>query len=252
MDNLLLTFFRLLLLNLLHTLYTSYITFQSVAHRVFHRPRPLQAARTKLPRHLSLLLLPHEKGPICTLTHVQAVQIAAEYCLEAGVEGLSVFVEDRDLLAKLEAQCGSLAPPSDLYIQFLGSQHAKALLARTAQLLADTYSEKQATPFSISVEQLGVLIDCTFYPPQSYMSPCQHRRPANSPTPDVLLVYDLDIQRRHRPLSLSGYPPWQICVTEIYQHQRRLPWGKTLRRDLEDSIRCCLDEYEKAEMRFGR
>jgi len=234
MDNLLLTFFRLLLLNLLHTLYTSYITFQSVAHRVFHRPRPLQAARTKLPRHLSLLLLPHEKGPICTLTHVQAVQIAAEYCLEAGVEGLSVFVEDRDLLAKLEAQCGSLAPPSDLYIQFLGSQHAKALLARTAQLLADTYSEKQATPFSISVEQLGVLID------------------SNSPTPDVLLVYDLDIQRRHRPLSLSGYPPWQICVTEIYQHQRRLPWGKTLRRDLEDSIRCCLDEYEKAEMRFGR
>lgn len=233
MDNLLLTFLRLFLLNLVHTLYAWSTAFQSVAHRIIHRPRPLHAARSKLPRHLSLLLLPHEQGPICASSHVQAVQIVAEYCLTAGVERLSVFVEDQDVLLKLEAQCGSLAPNGDLSIQFLGSQNAKALVARTAQLLADTYCDKPA-PFSISVEQLGVLIE------------------SNSPTPDVLLVYDFDAQRRYRPLSLSGYPPWQICVTEIYQHRRRLPWGKTLRKDLEDSVRCCLDEYEKAEMRFGR
>jgi len=237
MDNLLLTFIRILLLNLLHTLHTWYIALQSLSYRILHRPRSLHAPRSKLPRHLSLLLLPHEQGATCPSTLAHAIQIVAEHCLAAGVRYLSVFVEDQGLLEKLKlkVQCGPLVPDCDLFIQFWGSQHAKALLASTAQLLADTHGKKQGAPFSISVEQLGVLLE------------------SSSPTPpDVLLVYDFDIHRRQRPLNLSGYPPWQVCVTEIYQHRRQLPWGRTLRRDLEDSIRCCLDEYEQAEMRFGR
>lgn len=219
---------RILLLGLLHRIFDWYTWLNSLASNILYTPRALQAPRTKLPRHLCLLLVPAENGRISISSFSQAINVVASCCLEVGVEKLSVFLGTAELDQELQAESEILVTQlKGLSVDFLTVKNAKQLLATLAETLAAEYKEKHPTqipPFSISVEQLDALVE------------------RQSPSPDVLLIYDFDSRKRQRPLQLCGFPPWQVCVTEIYQHRRWVPWRETLHKDLELSFRSCLDD----------
>lgn len=240
MDNFLIPLVLLSLLKLLHRFYDWYCCIGLIIKSIFHRPRSIQAYPQKVPRHLSFLLVPKEHTRVCITTCAQAVDIIAKCCLSSRVEKLSVFIEDSEITEKVEKKWNSFRTDlNDLSVEFISARHAKHLLATTAESLATLHLERNPTrlpPFSLSVAQLDNLID------------------QQSSSPDVLLVFDPNPPLWSRPLCLFGYPPWQICLTEIHQFRGRvwLPWRKSLHTDLKCCFRNCLDEYDRAEMRFGK
>lgn len=79
--------------------------------------------------------------------------------------------------------------------------------------------------------------------------------------PDFMIVHCLNPFQRHRsPLELHGFPPWHIRLTEIHQTNmrgRRLTLSAVAHGQVtgvldELSFREALDEFARAEMRFGK
>ncbi|KAG8814017.1 hypothetical protein FRC17_001332 [Serendipita sp. 399] len=90
-------------------------------------------------------------------------------------------------------------------------------------------------------------------------------RHAGWPCPDLLLIHTSGSSRKAQlsPLEFEGFPPWQIHLTEITYILPRRPQTDFLRRFWplptefpgsisETSFRTALDEYDGAEMRFGK
>jgi len=85
------------------------------------------------------------------------------------------------------------------------------------------------------------------------------------PCPDLLLIYSPATSRQAQlsPLEFEGFPPWQIHLTEVTYIPPKLPQTDFLRRFwsipthsatsiTEHAFRVALDEYDGAEMRFGK
>ncbi|KAJ6519777.1 hypothetical protein C8R45DRAFT_952684 [Mycena sanguinolenta] len=136
-------------------------------------------------------------------------------------------------------------PPLTLCIA--SRQSSKPAIAAAATSLARSRARAPEEP-ELTVENLNAIIEG----PQSLSDPdfmiVHHLRPSDGPP---------------LPLELYGFPPWQIRLTEIHHccKQRpslqRLKFGSGTPENkpqllTELDFRAALDEYARAEMRFGK
>ncbi|KAG8758618.1 hypothetical protein FRC14_007746 [Serendipita sp. 396] len=195
-------------------------------------PQPLRARRKKLPNHLAVLLSSEGNvgnGVEDAAVAIESVRRLAEWCRITGIEVLSVF-----------------------------DPAGKAQLARvTREIAASAVEEKARTGAvnwkdAVTPSSLSVRLE----------DPSRH---AGWPCPDLLLIHTPATSRKAQlsPLEFEGFPPWQIHLTEIAYMPPRRPQTDVLRsfwpipKDFagaipETSFRKALDEYNGAEMRFGK
>ncbi|KAF8213090.1 hypothetical protein K438DRAFT_1803389 [Mycena galopus ATCC 62051] len=122
-------------------------------------------------------------------------------------------------------------------------QSSKPAIATAATLLA----RGQAKEPELTVERLNTIIEGHSLSDPDFMI-VHHLRPSDGLPP---------------PLELYGFPPWQIRLTEIHHSWRQRPflerWNfkspppENAPQSLtEIDFRAALDEYARAEMRFGK
>ncbi|KAG8866908.1 hypothetical protein FRC20_007213 [Serendipita sp. 405] len=145
-----------------------------------------------------------------------------------------------------------------LTVHLLSANLGKAQLARvTREIAASAVEEKARTGTvnwkdAVTSSSLSVRLE----------DPSRH---AGWPCPDLLLIHTPATSRKAQlsPLEFEGFPPWQIHLTEIAYMPPRRPQTDVLRsfwpipKDFagsipETSFRKALDEYNGAEMRFGK
>lgn len=91
------------------------------------------------------------------------------------------------------------------------------------------------------------------------------KRSGGWPSPDLLLIHTPATSRKAplSPLEFEGFPPWQMDLTEITYIPPQIPQTEFLRQFWtlpkqfpgsigERAFRAALDEYDGAEMRFGK
>jgi dehydrodolichyl diphosphate syntase complex subunit NUS1 len=141
-------------------------------------------------------------------------------------------------------------PPLSLCL--ISRESSKAAIASTASSLA-RFHQQQTYNGAIRPKDLFKLSVDTF----------EHLLEGDDGLcpPDFMIVHCLNPFQRHQsPLELHGFPPWHIRLTEIHQtntRQRRLflsavPHGQITGVLDELSFREALDEFARAEMRFGK
>ncbi|KAJ7900303.1 hypothetical protein B0H14DRAFT_2331589 [Mycena olivaceomarginata] len=136
-------------------------------------------------------------------------------------------------------------PPLTLCIA--SRQSSKPAIAVAATSLARSRARAPEQP-ELTVQALGTVIEGEYKSPSRYFMIVHHLRPS-----DGLPL----------PLELHGFPPWQIRLTEIYHCCKQRPtleWlnlrsqkpGNAPELLTEIDFRAALDEYARAEMRFGK
>ncbi|KAG8827492.1 hypothetical protein FRC17_007825 [Serendipita sp. 399] len=157
----------------------------------------------------------------------------------------------------LNPQSPSLTP-GPLTIYLLSTDLGKPQLARVTRDLA--HSAVEGKPQSGDVSWKSAVTPTSLS--LRLEDPTRH---AGWPCPDLLLIHTSGSSRKAQlsPLEFEGFPPWQIHLTEITYIPPRRPQTDFLRRfwplptDFpgsisETSFRIALDEYDGAEMRFGK
>jgi len=221
-------------------------------------PKPLQAPRRRIPKHLAVVFI---IGPNIYADNVQTALIEGalkiiEWCQVTGITKLTLY-EEHDRLSKCvpnlqEHTCHAVT------LCLVSRQSAKPEIASVAQSLAQAQVQiRNRTPpkanhsrtsdtFQLSIDQLDELLE----------------NEDGLSSPDFMIVQPLNLDSSSTTaIELHGFSPWHIRLTEIYQNRKLLGFwfGKGGSSESyfsppldEFSFREALDEFDSAEMRLGK
>ncbi|KAL7267422.1 hypothetical protein RUND412_009994 [Rhizina undulata] len=257
------------LLLLIHLVYSVYLkirwTYHTLVNRGFailyyhHRTPQLIAKdvkelkeKGKLPGHVSVVV-EYERGGLDNL--LEEVAEIACWCASAGIPKLSVYertgilksyisTAHRAMTQRLHAYFGKSRPrlrvhaphsPAfvnggldeagdaqvDLEVVFISEEDGRESLVDLAKTLCDMAQRGKISCDDVSIE----LIDAEVK--ENVMD-----------EPDLLILFSPNV-------SLKGYPPWQVRLTEIFHVQDNESVGYQV-------FLRALHKFAKTEMRFGR
>jgi len=131
----------------------------------------------------------------------------------------------------------------EITVHVISRSFGKPVVARAAHAMA---SDPRWQQERISVQDLNAILEGD----------------RGLPSPDFMIVHNTVpyLRRRKQPLELYGFPPWQITLTEFHDCSEYTPlswpWASEGSRNPEPlsevGFRRGLDEFSKAQMRFGK
>jgi len=264
---------RILFVFLLHAIHFIHILFTRA--RLFWKqlssanPKPLQAPRRQIPKHLAVVFIVDSNSADCVQTAlIESALNVIGWCQAAGIPKLTLY-EEHDRLSKCVKSSGYLDPTAvfaekglntrrhDLRLCLVSRQSAKPAIASAAQSLAQAQAQIRnrkanhsctSDTFQLSVDQFDeLLVD------EDGLS-----------SPDFMIVQPISLDPSRyftSAIELHGFSPWHIRLTEIYQNNKssRFWVGKGassasyLPPPLDEfSFRQALDEFASFEGRLGK
>ena len=265
---------HLLVYTLVHAFFSVYIRLRQAYHAVkdriiailfYHHRTPELIQKDvkilqRLPKHLSVILKLENRGKGAALEALvdEAAEIAA-WCACAGIPVLSIYEQTGMLKGYLPATHRAMSRKLSAYF---GPQHP-ALSLRAPHIPAlesgsstPTSESEGASPKQLSIMLLSAedgrdsLVDLT----KTLTEMSQRSKLAASDISQDLIDAEITECVMGEPnllmlfgpsVELSGYPPWQLRLTEIYHVQDNHGVGYQV-------FLRALYNYANAQMRFGR
>jgi len=266
---------HLLVYTIVHTIFSVYIRFRQAYHAVkdrtfailyYHHRTPELIQKdvrglSRLPEHVSVILKLEDGGRGGTGLEalVDEVGDIAAWCACAGIPMLSIYEKTGILKAYLPATHRAI---SRTLASYFGSQHpALSLRAPHIPSMETPATSPTGETAGSSLQQLSILLISAEDGRDSLVDLTKtltemSQRSKLSPSDISMELVDAEISESVMgepnllvlfgpTIELSGYPPWQLRLTEIFHVQDNHGVGYQV-------FLRALYNYANAQMRFGR